>query len=217
MHEEKYLKENMEYEFRIRKEITEGAQRAGKAADEYGVISSAVRGSDRNELGSDDRFTENADGYAVRDHGRSNGVDDEIGYGAYTFNAESDAYEIYRSLKDSDGEFSEYDDEAERGQRGLADREYAQRFGKTGWEDEREFFRKTQMGQRAYREPDQDTLSDLTYPDGTAYHLGADTAYLVADLTNIIDNNHPVKDSTTMKPPQQKKKEQKRGPVMGGM
>lgn len=120
LHEEKYLKENMEYEFRIRKEITEGTQRAGEAADEYGVISSAMRGSDRNELGSDDRFTENADGYAVRDHGRSNGVDDEIGYGAYTFDAESDAYEIYRSLKDSNAEFSEYG-ETERGQRGLAD------------------------------------------------------------------------------------------------
>lgn len=74
------------------------------------------------------------------------------------------------------------------------------------------------MGDRTYREPDQDTLFDISDSDGTAYHLGTDTAYLVADIMNIIDNNHPVKDSTTMKPPQQKKKkEPKRGPVMGGM
>lgn len=214
LHEEKYLKENMEYEFRIRKEITEGARRAGKAADEYGFFRSAVRGGDRDELGGNDRFAENADGYAVGDYGRSDGADDEIGYGAYALGAESDAYEIYWSLKDSDGEFSEYD-EAERGQRGLADREYGQGFRETGWEDEREFFAESLCGRTESEKTLADSVLNFSDSDGTAYRLGADTAYLAADIMNIIDNDHPVKDITTMKLTRQKKnKEQNCGPVM---
>ena len=56
---------------------------------------------------------------------------------------------------------------------------------------------------------------DLADPDGGAYHLGTDTAYLFADLTNIIDEDAPVEDCTTMHQPRRQKKNT--GPVMGGM
>ncbi len=56
---------------------------------------------------------------------------------------------------------------------------------------------------------------DLADPDGGADHLGTDTAYLFADLTNIIDEDAPVEDCTTMRHPQHRKKNN--GPVMGGM
>lgn len=56
---------------------------------------------------------------------------------------------------------------------------------------------------------------DLADPDGSADHLGTDTAYLFADLTNIIDEDSPVEDCTTMHQPRRQKKNT--GPVMGGM
>ena len=67
LHEEKYLKGNMENEFRIRKEITAGIKRASQTADTNSGESRAVRGGYRAELESDDWLTENANGYADRE------------------------------------------------------------------------------------------------------------------------------------------------------
>ena len=55
----------------------------------------------------------------------------------------------------------------------------------------------------------------FSYPNGGADRLGTDTAYLFADLTNIIDEDAPVEDCTTMHQPRRQKKNS--GPVMGGM
>lgn len=67
LHEEKYLKGNMENEFRIRKEITAGIEGASQTADADCFQSRTMRSGYRAELESDDWLTENADGYADRD------------------------------------------------------------------------------------------------------------------------------------------------------
>ena len=62
------------------------------------------------------------------------------------------------------------------------------------------------------------SILDFSDTDSSLDHLGTDTAFLVAELTDILDSTPHVEDCTTMKQPRQKKKkEQNHGPVMGGM
>ena len=64
----------------------------------------------------------------------------------------------------------------------------------------------------------EESILDCADPDSYFNHLGTDTAFLVAELTDIIDSTPYVEDCTTMKQPRQKKKkEQNHGPVMGGI
>ena len=60
LHEEKFLKENMEYEFRIRNEITDRTEGIGSQTDQESHRGCAVRNGHRGTLESDDRITENA-------------------------------------------------------------------------------------------------------------------------------------------------------------
>ena len=85
----------------------------------------------------------------------------------------------------------------------------------TGWESERELFTESLFGTGNGESIHQAEYADHAYPDGGADHLGTDTAYLFADLTNIIDEDAPVEDCTTTHYPTERKK--KHGPVMGGM
>ena len=85
----------------------------------------------------------------------------------------------------------------------------------TGWESERTVFTESLFGTGNGENVYETEYMDLADPDGGADHLGTDTAYLFADLTNIIDEDAPVEDCTTMRQPQHRKKNN--GPVMGGM
>lgn len=85
----------------------------------------------------------------------------------------------------------------------------------TGWESERAVFAESLFGTGNGESVYEAEYADWAYTDGGADRLGTDTAYLFADLTNIIDEDAPVEDCTTMRQPQHRKKNN--GPVMGGM
>lgn len=217
LHEEKYLKGNMEDEFRIRKEITAGIERASQTAIADRCESRAVYRSDRTKLESNDWFTENANGYAGRDTGRTGTVNFPFGADEDTLTAERYADEIYRGLTDNNAGIS-----------GADDREYPslyrtdeygnERTVLTGWENERAVFENALRGGGQDEEALENSVLDFTNPDSSFNHLGTDTAFLFAELTNIIDSTPHVEDCTTMKQPrQEKKKEQNYGPIMGGM
>lgn len=94
--------------------------------------------------------------------------------------------------------------------------EYGSReFILTGWENERAILTESLFGAGNGESVYEAEYLDLADPDGSADHLGTDTAYLFADLTNIIDEDSPVEDCTTMHQPRRQKKNT--GPVMGGM
>lgn len=217
LHEEKYLKENMENEFRIRKEITAGFERAGTPADADRLESRAVRGGYRAELESDDWFAENADGYADRDFGRSIYSDYQSGIDENTPSAERNAYEIYRGLRNDNGGISGADG-GERTGVYRTDEFGNAKYVLTGWENERTVFTDSLYGGGQDEEVFEESVLDFAGTDSGAHHLGTDTAFLFAELTDIIDSTPHVEDCTTMKQPRQKKKkEQNHGPVMGGM
>ena len=66
LHEEKFLKENMEYEFRIRNEIARGIKGYGESAYEESGNRRPLYSSDGRELEGSDRRDEYADRYALQ-------------------------------------------------------------------------------------------------------------------------------------------------------
>ena len=54
-------------------------------------------------------------------------------------------------------------------------------------------------------------MNGFAYPDYPVDHLGIDSAYLVADVMNILDNDSRVEDCTTMNQPQKNKKNTQSG------
>ncbi|MBO5379610.1 MAG: hypothetical protein J6A90_04715 [Clostridia bacterium] len=115
------------------------------------------------------------------------------------------------------GRISGTADELGNGHREQDDHGSTERNG-TGWESERKLFEEYVFG-----EGSDGSIYEAAQPhrfdtDGGAYSLGSDTAYFIADLTNIIDEDAYVEDCTTIHyAPSRKKKEQQSGPVMSGM
>jgi len=81
----------------------------------------------------------------------------------------------------------------------------------TGWEYERRIFEDALLGRGADQEHTEETNSSFDYPDDTLDHLGIDSAYLAADVINVIDNDHPTEDCTTNKKPRHEHKNTLRG------
>ena len=217
LHEVKYLKGNMENEFRIRKEITTGIERTSQTADANSGESRAVYRGYRAELESNDWLTENADGTAVRDTRKSGTAYHPFGTDEDTLTAERYADEIYRGCGNADNGISGADGTA--GVSIYRTDEYGnEQYVLTGWEDERAIFENALYGGGQDDEMLEESLLGFADSDSGFNHLGNDTAYLVAELTDILDSTPYVEDCTTMKQPRQKKKkEQNHGPVMGGM
>jgi hypothetical protein len=91
----------------------------------------------------------------------------------------------------------------------------SEEFGETGWEREREIFASTLRSDYAHEETDQALLLDRPDPQSYTASLGTDAAYLAADLWELMDEDEPVEDSTTM--PHHPERKRNHGPVMGGM
>lgn len=217
LHEEKFLKENMEYEFRIWNEITERAEGIGTQTDEESHRGRDVRNGHRGTLACDDRITENA--------GRSVGTDtryasepcDEERTDESYGSADRYADEVLGCVSGRNGRVSATADELSDGYRDQDDNGSGEYNG-TSWESERELFEEYVFGEGSDGSVYETPQSYRSDPDGGAYRMGIDTAYFIADLTNIIDEDAYVEDCTTRHyAPSRKKKEQQSGPVMGGM
>ena len=85
----------------------------------------------------------------------------------------------------------------------------------TGWEYERGILEEALLGRGTDQECFEKADSNFYDSDYPADNLGIDSAYLVADMMNILDNDHPTKDCTTQKrPPHNKKNTQSGGHKM---
>lgn len=218
LHEEKFLNENMENEFRIRYEVFGGAEESGEKESPYGRAGTALRGSDGAQLESDDRHTESAACYADAAHGYDAGAgyedrDREIP-GASARSADgADGEQLYDHRGISN------DDETGVGRIYRLDENGDLRFVETGWENERELLGESLNSEGYDEELYEEDLLDHGDPIGGHGHLLSDAAYLAADLSNLLDDGRQIEDSTTLPQArkQRKKKEQGHGPVMGGM
>ena len=166
LHEEKYLKEAMTNEFRIRKEITGRIESSGE--NEF----------NDDEYNGDTGDVERPLGYAAGAVGQA-----DFSHRGNTANAERvSGYASTASAADSDGGL-DLDGELPI----------------TGWEYERGILEEALLGGGTNQKQPEEDYSSFSYPDDSLDHLGTDSAYLAADVMNIIDNDTHTEDCTTNK------------------
>lgn len=218
LHYKKFLKESMENEFCYRAQISAEFYSRSTTAAHRRRKGSSLRGGDRAELDGNDIYAAGADrtapGYSEHPAYAYDGKGTEGVYGREVDNADR----IYRADQNGDRAISggnEYLGEGTEREYHADDRGYRE----TGWENERELFAESlyaaQSGGGQVGETFEPTVLDVNDTFGGTHSVGVDTAYLIGDLSNIIDEDAPVEDCTTMHHPVERKKNH--GPVMGGM
>ena len=218
LHLTKFLKESMEYEFIYRAKITTEFYSQSTRGSHRSRNRTSVRGSDRAKLDGNDIYAESADRTAEEYSEHLAYADDreraESVYGRAAENADA----LHRADQRSDRTVSNGDGNIGGG----TDREYqsiGNGYRETGWENERELFEQhlyaSQYGGGQTGEAYEQAVLDIADSFGGTHSVGTDTAYLIGDIGNIIDEDAPVEDCTTMHYPTERKKKQ--GPVMGGM
>ena len=210
----KYHKEVMEYEFRIRKKIcrrhagsTEGYASQSRSGAAYG-------GSDGTELEGDHCFTKRTGGYTGRYHGDDGNLDHQRRVGGLSEPATPSPNRTLQSNNSDHGGIPRGDDALSR-ERGAEVPAGGDFHGETGWEREREIFESNLRAERSHEEADQALLPDRHDPRSYTASVGTGAAYLAADLWELMDEDEPVEDCTTMPTHPERKKNQV--PVMGGM
>lgn len=214
LHEEKYRKENMEYEFRIRAEIAAGIEEPSTAGFAGSGEDRSLRGGHGQQLGWTDQqpevSTSNAGGHEEANEWSGYNEHADRSYSI----ANQDSTEARRRYCRKDGSVSGLDggcgSEPDR-----ADGESILRDAVTGWEDQRAVFQAALRGGTAAETLCQEAVLDFYDPQFDYAGLGMDAAYLAAGMTNILDEDHPIEDSTTKYYRPERKKKQ--GMAMGGM
>ena len=204
----------MEYEFRIRKTITGGFETEASDADGYGIKSGSHRANHGQQLEDSDQFPGDPNRNAYT-HPEQVGYTDHQRRTGGLYGAADRAPAAARRGNGSDyGSLSEKDD-ALSGQLGEGMSVGSEEPGETGWEREREIFASTLRADHAHEEAEQALLPDRYDPRSYPASLGTGAAYLAADLWELMDEDAPMEDCTTM--PQHPDRKKHQGPVMGGM
>lgn len=209
----KYLKEMMEYEFRIRQEI---CRRNAGGAERYDLKSGSGAAHRRRhgaELESDDRLAESAGGHAWKNPGEAGRSDHGRTVPGTVGNAASGSESGWESQRGSHGAVPA-DADAGSAEHRQHDGEYDEISGTTGWENERGIWECNLAGAGTDKEYFEEAALDLDNPQPDLGGLGTDAAYLAAGLTRLIDDR-PVEDSTTKHFRPERKKHH--GQSMGGM
>lgn len=218
LHYQKFLKESMENEFYYRAQITARFYNQNTTATHRCRKGSSLRGGDRAELVGTDIYAESADRTAERYSGNPAYAYDQERNGSVYGSATDGADAVHRADQKGDRTVSNGYGKIGGGTDGeyqTADNGYRE----TGWENERELFEQSlyasQYGGGQAGEAHEQTVLDISDTFGGTHSIGTDTAYLVGNLGNIIDEDAPVEDCTTKHYPAERKKNH--GPVMGGM
>ena len=216
LHEEKYLKGAMTDEFRIRQKITERIEGSGKNELSAGSSNRNLRFDYGEELAGADTITTNTDRYAEYDYG----------YDRNTGNVERDkrvAGTADREIKFSLGTDTGNSDRISGHASETSTADSVTDFGLdeelpiTGWEHERGILEEALLGRGADQKHSEKADSDFFDSDYPVDNLGIDSAYLVADMINILDNDHPTEDCTAKKRPPHNKKNTQSGSHKMGM
>ena len=215
LHEKKYLKENMEYEFGIREIILRGTESESAAKYAESRRSEALRNGDRAELERNARYAEGADRTSLTAYERNRNADNQRGIdGVYERAVEYSDREQRTVPSGGDG-ISEQNEEIGGGIFRL-DENGNVGYRETGWENQRLLFEQSLNADGYGGEVFEPDILDYGYSLGDNGAVLSDAAYLAADITGIVDDDTPVEDCTTMHFPSEHKKKHS-GPVMGGM
>ena len=210
LHEEKYLKENMEDEFRIREKIIRDIESTSEdELRESGADSDLYRGAGEglDSVDSDAEKPIRDAEYALGTDENTGDMERPLGYaGGATGAADSS-----RGADGTDSDGVSGDASSTGGADSDGDLDLDGELPITGWESERELFTATLIGGTDGEAEFEEADFGFAYPDHPADHLGFDSAYLAADVMNIIDNDSHTEDCTTQKQPPHSKKNTQSG------
>ena len=210
LHEEKYLKENMEDEFRIRKEIIARAEGSGTEKSGRGKADDELRFRIGEVMDGADSAATDTNQYARFDSGIAENVGDmerPIGYAGGAVEGADGS----RRADGTDPDCVSGDASRTGGADSDGDLNLDGVLPITGWESERELLAATLLGGTDGETEFEKADFGFAYPDYPADHLGIDSAYLAADVMNILDNDSHIEDCTTMNQPPHKKKNTQSG------
>ena len=211
LHEEKYLKENMEDEFRIRKEIIARVEGSGTEKSGCGKADNDILLRSGEVMDGNDSAATDTNQYARFDSGiaeNAGDVERPLGYAGGT----ADAADSSRRADGADTDGVSGDTSTAGGADSDGDLDLNGNLPITGWESERELLTATLYGGTDGETPLEADGFRFTDPDDLVDSLGIDSAYLVADVMNILDNDHPTEDCTMQeRPPHNKKNTQSGG------
>ena len=211
LHEEKYLKENMEDEFRIRKEIIARVEGTGTEKSGRSKADDELRLRPGEVMDSTDPAATDTNQNAQFDSGVAENTGDmerPLEYARGT----ADAADSSRRADGTDIDGVSGDASGACGTDSDGDLDLDGDLPITGWESERELLTATLYGGTNGETPLEADGFRFTDSDDLSDNLGIDSAYLAADVINILDNDHPTEDCTMQKrPPHNKKNTQSGG------
>lgn len=214
LHLQKFLKENMEYEFKIRQEICRRINYTGTETANSGGCRNPLRVGDRDELESFDISAEFSD-RDIKFNSRDFADPCDQGGNDGLYESPVDGVDrIHRGDQSGDRGVSGFDDEG-GGEYVGGNSTDPYRDRETGWESERGVFEQALFGGGQNAEAYGQNVLGVPGAFGDTLDIGIGAAYLVGNLGNIIDEETPVEDCTTKYYPAERKKNH--GPVMGGM
>lgn len=204
----KYLKEEMEYEFELRKKICRRLAGETEANDSAGRVGAEDGSRHRTELAGADRVTENGDGNRSADFGAANATGQRPGTARVTggdLEKVGSAGDARRTARNSQSAGQDVDaaTKADNGSNGIVspgdfdsnrgsteeDCEHDDLDRSTLWATEREVF---ESNLRRAAEPahlDAQVSVNQRDPQPASGHLGADTAFMLSHLSDIIDDD----------------------------
>ena len=211
LHEEKYLKENMEDEFRIREKIIRDIESTSEdELRESGTDSALYRGAGEglDSVDSDAEKPIRDAEYALGTDENTGDMERPLGYAGGTVEGADGS----RRADGTDPDGVSGDASSASGADSSSDLDLDGELPVTGWECERELLTATLLGGTNGEAEFEEADFGFAYPDYPADHLGIDSAYLAADVMNILDNDSHTEDCTTMnQPPHNKKNTQSGG------
>lgn len=211
LHEEKYLKEAMTDEFRIRQKIAWRIEGSGEDEFSAGSSDRNLRFDNGEELARADSIPADADRYDEYDdeYNRNAGnVERPFGYAA---RAVGQADFSRRGNQANADRISGYTSETS-GTDSDNDLNLDGELPITGWEFERGILKEALLGRGEDQEQLEEADLGFSYPDDSLNHLGTDSAYLATEVMNILDNDTHSEDCTTTKKPRHEHKN-----TLGGM
>ena len=196
LNDRKYLKEEMEFEFELRKEICSRYASGAERNIGAGGSSAENRGRHGTQLESADLVARTAGANADTNPG----VAQSAGNGNKNYFADAGADRSTAGMSDRHrGVNAGVSEEGCAGSRGSgeADENGYESDRGTLWESEREVFERNLRAAIANEKVDAKVSSDQSHPQRAATHPARDAAYLTANLLGIFEDDDEVEDCTT--------------------
>ena len=199
LYDDKFLKEMMENEFKIRQDISSAVAFRSERRTENSRNLRTMRndyGTELESVDSSDSVTDTSSG----------GYPKQIDPFDYQRRAETRNERLFGNADQSGTEYEEFDRSVQcetgnsYGTDGRISSETSGEYRETGWEDERAVFTSSLTGEAEASQTHNEADTYLSNPVSYSHSLGTDSAFLFGNLSEIIDEDYEPEDCTTQSP-----------------